>query len=246
MPKGATILQCTCCIPAGKQSLARLAAFICGYEVFQIAVTSTYGTSEFRAVSGKFSSSGRVLVCCTLVLLCHATLGGLASCLYVALSTFDLQDLLSLYQKAGAKGIPVVLLMTDNQIVKENFLVYINDLLANGDIPDLCSLEDRENFINAVRSGGFTRLVRQGKATLFTVQLPINLATVQPCFSVLQVRHEVKASGLVDTPGNCWQFFIERVRKNLHVVLCFSPVGDSFRVRARQFPALVNCTVFNW
>lgn len=30
------------------------------------------------------------------------------------------------------------------------------------------------------------------------------------------------------------------------MVLCFSPVGDRFRVRARQFPALVNCTVFNW
>lgn len=55
-----------------------------------------------------------------------------------------------LYQKAGAKGVPVVFLMTDNQIVKENFLVYINDLLANGDIPDLCTQEDKDNFINAV------------------------------------------------------------------------------------------------
>ncbi len=66
------------------------------------------------------------------------------------------------------------------------------------------------------------------------------------CFVCLQVRNEVKAAGLVDTPENCWQFCIERVRKNLHVVLCFSPVGDSFRVRARQFPALVNCTVSDW
>ncbi|KAL4450636.1 hypothetical protein ABPG77_000992 [Micractinium sp. CCAP 211/92] len=103
---------------SGKQSLARLAAFICGCEVFQIAVTSTYGMIEFRA-------------------------------------------------------------------------------------------EDKDNFNNTV-------------------------------------RNEVKAAGLVDTPENCWQFFIERVRKNLHVVLCFSPVGDSFRVRARQFPALVNCTVSDW
>jgi len=30
------------------------------------------------------------------------------------------------------------------------------------------------------------------------------------------------------------------------VVLCFSPVGDKFRIRARQFPALVNCTAFDW
>ena len=60
------------------------------------------------------------------------------------------------------------------------------------------------------------------------------------------VRNEVKASGLIDTPENCWDFFIDKVRKFLHVVLCFSPVGDKFRIRARQFPALVNCTVFDW
>ena len=38
--------------PAGKQSLARLAANICGYEVFQIAVSSTYGVNEFKTVRG--------------------------------------------------------------------------------------------------------------------------------------------------------------------------------------------------
>ena len=30
--------------------------------------------------------------------------------------------------------------------------------------------------------------------------------------------------------------------KNLHMSLCFSPVGDAMRGRARKFPALVNCT----
>ncbi len=28
--------------------------------------------------------------------------------------------------------------------------------------------------------------------------------------------------------------------------LCFSPVGEDFRNRARKFPALVNCTVIDW
>ena len=101
------------------------------------------------------------------------------------------------------------------------------------------------------------------------------------------VRNEVKATGMLDTQENCWDFFISKVsyvleqeakdgfevampvmqlskaartsylwmtdfvcclqvRKYLHVVLCFSPVGDKFRVRARQFPALVNCTQFDW
>ena len=32
----------------------------------------------------------------------------------------------------------------------------------------------------------------------------------------------------------------------LKCVLCFSPVGMTLRKRARQFPALVNCTSINW
>jgi dynein heavy chain len=33
---------------------------------------------------------------------------------------------------------------------------------------------------------------------------------------------------------------------NLHVVLCLSPVGDTFRERCRMFPGLVNCTTIDW
>lgn len=41
-------------------------------------------------------------------------------------------------------------------------------------------------------------------------------------------------------------FFIDKVREKLHVVLCFSPIGDAFRTRSRRFPALVNSTVIDW
>lgn len=41
-------------------------------------------------------------------------------------------------------------------------------------------------------------------------------------------------------------FFIERVRNNLHLVLCFSPVGDKFRERFRKFPAIFNGCTINW
>ncbi|KAJ8736094.1 hypothetical protein PYW08_006750 [Mythimna loreyi] len=60
------------------------------------------------------------------------------------------------------------------------------------------------------------------------------------------VRNEVKGAGLPDTRETCWKFFIDRVRKQLKVVLCFSPVGSTLRVRSRKFPALINCTSINW
>uniref|UniRef100_H3BBD5 Dynein axonemal heavy chain 17 n=1 Tax=Latimeria chalumnae TaxID=7897 RepID=H3BBD5_LATCH len=60
------------------------------------------------------------------------------------------------------------------------------------------------------------------------------------------MRNQVKSVGLQDTRENCWKFFIDRVRKQLKVILCFSPVGSTLRVRARKFPAVVNCTAIDW
>ncbi|KAM6897413.1 dynein axonemal heavy chain 9-like [Xenentodon cancila] len=60
------------------------------------------------------------------------------------------------------------------------------------------------------------------------------------------MRPEVRSSGLMDTRENCWKFFIDRVRRQLKVALCFSPVGSKLRVRSRRFPAVVNCTAIDW
>jgi dynein heavy chain, axonemal len=45
---------------------------------------------------------------------------------------------------------------------------------------------------------------------------------------------------------NIYQFFIGRVRDNLHIVLCMSPVGEAFRRRCRMFPSLVSCCTIDW
>ncbi|XP_015596133.2 dynein beta chain, ciliary [Cephus cinctus] len=60
------------------------------------------------------------------------------------------------------------------------------------------------------------------------------------------VRNEVKGAGILDSRENCWKFFIDRVRRQLRVVLCFSPVGSTLRIRSRKFPAIINCTAINW
>uniref|UniRef100_A0A087YME5 Dynein axonemal heavy chain 17 n=1 Tax=Poecilia formosa TaxID=48698 RepID=A0A087YME5_POEFO len=60
------------------------------------------------------------------------------------------------------------------------------------------------------------------------------------------MRPEVRSLGLMDTRENCWKFFIDRVRRQLKVALCFSPVGSKLRDRSRKFPAVVNCTAIDW
>ncbi|CAH1793738.1 unnamed protein product [Owenia fusiformis] len=48
------------------------------------------------------------------------------------------------------------------------------------------------------------------------------------------------------TPLAMYNFFIERVKQNLHIVLAMSPIGDAFRNRLRQFPSLINCCTIDW
>ena len=153
---------------SGKQSLTRLAAFIGGYEMFQMKLTATYNMNDFK------------------------------------------DDLRMVYTKVGAKSIPMVFLFTDQQIFRERALVYFNDILAQGCPPDLFTDEDKDPLINAV-------------------------------------RNEAKAAGLInDTREALWGFFIDKIRANLHLVICMSPVGDAFRNRCRKFPSLTNCTTIDW
>jgi len=61
-----------------------------------------------------------------------------------------------------------------------------------------------------------------------------------------KIRGEAKSMGYLDSPEQLQEFFVNKVRKNLHVALCFSPVGDTFRIRSRMFPALINGTTIDW
>ena len=153
---------------SGKQSLSKLAACICQYDISMISVTSEYGVNDLK------------------------------------------EHLRDMYRKAGVKpGTPLMFLLTDSQITDERFLVYINDLLASGNIPDLFTKEEYDGIFTSLRS-------------------------------------VAKADGIPDNRDSMMNYFINRVRHNLHVVLCFSPVGDSFRQRARKFPGIINCTAIDW
>ncbi|XP_074055006.1 dynein axonemal heavy chain 12 isoform X7 [Macrotis lagotis] len=48
------------------------------------------------------------------------------------------------------------------------------------------------------------------------------------------------------SPLSLFAFFVNQCRNNLHVVVAFSPIGDAFRNRLRQFPSLINCCTIDW
>lgn len=66
------------------------------------------------------------------------------------------------------------------------------------------------------------------------------------------VIEKVRAAMLKENPkyegsiNTIYSQFVNRCKENLHIVLCMSPIGDSFRNRLRMFPSLVNCCTIDW
>lgn len=52
--------------------------------------------------------------------------------------------------------------------------------------------------------------------------------------------------GISPTRENLFSFYLGRIKTNLHMIICMSPIGDAFRNRLRMFPSLVNCCTIDW
>jgi len=84
---------------------------------------------------------------------------------------------------------------------------------------------------------------------LSTGEIPGLLAKDEKEVIYADIRNEyVKLKNLKEDPTtqDLWSYFVDRTRDNLHIVLCFSPVGVKFRDRARKFPALFNECTIDW
>lgn len=55
-----------------------------------------------------------------------------------------------------------------------------------------------------------------------------------------KVRDEAKRKGIQESKEDLWNYFLEKSRENLHIVLAMSPAGDTLRIRCRNFPGLVS------
>lgn len=60
------------------------------------------------------------------------------------------------------------------------------------------------------------------------------------------LRKPARDLGKEQSSTGLFNFFVERCRKYLHIVVCMSPVGDSLRSYLRMFPSLVSCCTIDW
>ena len=55
-----------------------------------------------------------------------------------------------------------------------------------------------------------------------------------------------KAGNALETPEAMNEFFFTNIKDNLHVTICMSPLGKSFKEYTRLYPALINNTTIDW
>jgi len=60
------------------------------------------------------------------------------------------------------------------------------------------------------------------------------------------LRKRARELNLDQTPAGLFNFFVERCKAHLHIVVCMSPVGKNLRKYIRMFPSFVNCTTIDW
>uniref|UniRef100_A0A672VCY4 Dynein axonemal heavy chain 12 n=1 Tax=Strigops habroptila TaxID=2489341 RepID=A0A672VCY4_STRHB len=85
-------------------------------------------------------------------------------------------------------------------------------------------------------------------SVLNTGEVPNIFAADEKQEVVEGVRARVQAGSKQEelSPLALFALFVNFCKENLHVVVAFSPIGDAFRNRLRQFPSLINCCTIDW
>lgn len=151
-----------------------------------------------------------------------------------------------LLKNAGVKGQKTVFLLTDAQIKDEAFLEDVDSVLNTGEVPNLFAIDEKQEIME-VGCHMYT-LIDQFMICIKAVSVVMFNGTITSSLFLQTVRPIAQAGNknLELSPLTLFAFFVARCRENLHIVVAFSPIGDAFRNRLRQFPSLINCCTIDW
>lgn len=138
-----------------------------------------------------------------------------------------------LLKNAGVKGQKTVFLLTDTQIKDEAFLEDVDSILNTGEVPNLFAMDEKQEIMEVKPS---ILHDEQSGTLIYFISLPQTICPIA----------QGGNKNLELSPLALFAFFVTRCRENLHIVVAFSPIGDAFRNRLRQFPSLINCCTIDW
>lgn len=61
-----------------------------------------------------------------------------------------------------------------------------------------------------------------------------------------ELADRARSVGRGQNRDEIYAYFVAQCRERMHIVLAFSPVGEQFRNRCRQFPSIINCCTIDW
>ncbi|GAB1300831.1 Dynein axonemal heavy chain 8 [Apodemus speciosus] len=227
---------------SGKQSLSRLASFIAGYQIFQITLTRSYNVSNLiddlknlYKVAGA-EGKGITFIFTDNEIKDEAFLEYLNNLLSSGegkpVWDLELEDLVRAVYNCPSSRLPGLYhVQCMNQLFKLRDTVKI--IINGGDITKAKLLDPSQWEAPTTRpSQGISNLFARDEMDEITQGLISVMKRELP-------RHP-------PTFDNLYEYFITRSRKNLHVVLCFSPVGEKFRARSLKFPGLISGCTMDW
>jgi hypothetical protein len=164
------------------------------------------------------------------------------------------EDLKRLLRRAGCDSKRIMFLFTDSQIKDEAFVEDINNMLNAGEVPNMFPSDEkmqvRAAAVQACNPAHATSVAycncrtvlpsplcssalcgcwqHQPFQPVWSLSLNIRLLGLS-CVQILEaVRPEAAKLGL-ESPLQLWGYFVSACKRNLHIVLCMSPIGDACR-----------------
>jgi len=139
---------------------------------------------------------------------------------------FDFQtfrgNIKTVFRKAGIEKRKMVLLLSENELRDDAFYEDLSSMLSGGDIPGLYNTEELRNIRDYIAEA----IKKESEGIMGSY------AAGQQQMTELQ--------------ETTYNKFTNNVVDNLHIVLCFSPVGSKFRNCCRDYPAVLNTTTCIW
>ena len=125
------------------------------------------------------------------------------------------------FRKSGIDAKQTIFLLSDNELMSDPFFEDLSNILTSGDVPGLYNSDE-------------LRKIRDDVAEKMKKDMQGNAGVMigQQQQTELEELH--------------YGQFTDRVANNLHVILCFSPLGSKFRNSCRDYPAILNTTSIIW